>query len=146
MIIETFVIGLVVGFLFYELTDVSPGGVVPPAYLALFVHQPNKIFVTLAIAVLVWGMLELAARHLIVYGRRRMLLAILLGCTLKLLLEYWIRPAMPVGLNLESIGYVIPGLIANEMARQKPVPTLAGLAIVTVIVYLALLLLHGQPV
>lgn len=145
MVIEAFVIGLIVGFLFYELTDISPGGVVPPAYFALFVSQPGKILVTLLIAFVVWGALHMAAKYLIVYGRRRMLLALLLGCCLKILLEFWIRPEMPIGLNLESIGYVIPGLIANEMARQRPLPTLAGLGIVTVIVALVLLLIYGRP-
>jgi poly-gamma-glutamate biosynthesis protein PgsC/CapC len=143
VIIEAFVIGLVLGFLYYEITGISPGGVVPPAYLALFMGQPHKILVTLGIAVVVWFALEEASRHLIVYGRRRLLLAILLGCCLKLGIEYWIRPAMPIALNLESIGYVIPGLIANEMARQKALPTIASVGIVTAMTYLVLLLLHG---
>jgi len=145
VVIEAFVIGLIVGFLFYELTGISPGGVVPPAYFALFIAQPGKILVTLLLAIAVWGTLITAAKYLVVYGRRRMLLAILLGCALKIILEFWIRPDIPVGLNLESIGYVIPGLIANEMARQRPLPTLAGLGIVTVVVALILLLIHGRP-
>jgi poly-gamma-glutamate biosynthesis protein PgsC/CapC len=143
VIIEAFVIGLVLGFLYYELTGISPGGVVPPAYLALFMGQPQKIVVTMGIALVVWLALEAASRHLIVYGRRRLLFAILLGCCLKLGIEYWIRPVIPVALNLESIGYVIPGLIANEMARQKAIPTVASIGVVTVMTYLALLLLYG---
>jgi poly-gamma-glutamate biosynthesis protein PgsC/CapC len=143
VIIEAFVIGLVLGFLYYEFTGISPGGVVPPAYLALFMGQPHKIATTLGIAFVVWLILETASRHLIVYGRRRLLLAILLGCCLKLGIEYWIRPAIPIALNLESIGYVIPGLIANEMARQKAIPTVASIGIVTVMTYLTLLLLRG---
>jgi hypothetical protein len=35
---------------------------------------------------------------------------------------------------LQSIGYIIPGIIANEIGRQKMAPTLLGLGIVTVII------------
>jgi hypothetical protein len=44
-------------------------------------------------------------------------------------------------LDLHSIGYIIPGLIANEMGRQKIVSTLLGLGIVTLIVFQISLLL-----
>ncbi|NOX89741.1 MAG: poly-gamma-glutamate biosynthesis protein PgsC, partial [Calditrichaeota bacterium] len=50
MLFEYFFIGLVVGFIFYEITGITAGGVVAPAYFALFVKEPNKIFVTLLIA------------------------------------------------------------------------------------------------
>jgi len=44
-------------------------------------------------------------------------------------------------IDLKSIGYIIPGLIANEIARQKLVLTLSGLGIVTVVTYLIILLI-----
>jgi hypothetical protein len=52
-----------------------------------------------------------------------------------------IQPLPWVGIDLQSIGYIIPGLIGNEMVRQRAVPTLASLAIVTVAVYFILRLL-----
>ena len=48
---------------------------------------------------------------------------------------------MPIsGIELRSIGYIIPGLIANEMRRQGIFPTIYSLAIVSIIVRLILLL------
>ena len=58
MLFEYFFIGLVIGFVFYELTDVSPGGVIAPAYCALYVHEPMRIVVTIAIALAVWGIMD----------------------------------------------------------------------------------------
>jgi poly-gamma-glutamate biosynthesis protein PgsC/CapC len=143
MVIEALFIGLVAGFLFYEATGISPGGVVAPGYIALFVNQPSKIGMTLLIAFGVWGILEFASARLILYGRRKLLLSLLLGFCIKLGIEQWIQPLPSVHVDLHSIGYVIPGLIANEFSRQKVLSTLSGLAIVSVIVALAMLLIKN---
>ena len=140
MIIESFFIGLIIGFLFYEIVGVSPGGVIAPAYFALFIHQPGKIAVTVLIAVLVWLAVLFLSRWLIIYGRRKLLIALILGFLLKLFFEFKLQPLTGFQIDLQSIGYIIPGLIANEMVRQKALPTLAALGIVTVLIYLTLLL------
>lgn len=142
MVIETLFIGLIIGFIFYELTGVSPGGVIAPGYFALYIYQPNKIVMTVLIAVIVWGILELSMRNLIVYGRRKLLLALLLSFSLKIIVEQWIQPMQHLPFDIQSIGYIIPGLIANEMSRQRFIPTVASLGIVTVIVYFVVTLLQ----
>lgn len=140
MIIKIFIIGLTIGFIFYEMTDISAGGVIAPAYFAIFIHEPNRIFVTLIIAFLVFLILKVLMSRFIVYGRRRLFLALLLGFALKLLIENVIQPMPNIVLDLRSIGYLVPGLIANEMVRQKIIPTLTGLGIVTILIYFVLLI------
>jgi poly-gamma-glutamate biosynthesis protein PgsC/CapC len=144
MVIETLFIGLIVGFIFYELTGISPGGVIAPGYFALYIHQPAKIVVTVIIALAVWGLLDYCSRNFIVYGRRKLLLALLLSFSLKIIVEQWIQPLPQVSFDIQSIGYIIPGLIANEMSRQRFIPTISALGIVTVVVYFAVTLI--QPV
>ncbi len=70
-----------------------------------------------------------------------MLLALVLGFLLKLAIDLIIQPMPLIRLDLQSIGYIIPGLIANEMSRQKVVPTLLSIGIVTLITYQIALLL-----
>ncbi len=142
MIVELFVIGLIIGFLFYELTGLSPGGVIAPAYLALFINQPGKIGMTLLLALLIYLLIRLMSARLILYGRRKFLLAVLLGFFLKLFIENLVQPLPPVRLDLQSIGYIIPGLIAHEMGRQKPVPTLLSLGIVALLIFQIALLIR----
>ncbi len=140
MLIEIFFIGLVVGFIYYEIIGISPGGVIAPAYFALFIHQPQRILVTLFIALVVWIIIRYLSMHLIIYGRRRLLLALLLGFTLKLLLEQGIQGTEFSHLDLQSIGYIISGLIANEMSRQNVIQTLASLGIVMFLTYFIIIL------
>ncbi|MDX2414901.1 MAG: poly-gamma-glutamate biosynthesis protein PgsC [Bacteroidales bacterium] len=132
---------MIIGFLFYEITGISPGGVIAPAYLALFIYDPAKIAMTLVISFLVFLIIRYLSRTTILYGRRKFLLAVLLSFVIKLLIENIIQPMDVITLDLQSIGYIIPGLIANEMSRQKVIPTLLGTGIVTLIVVLTSMLI-----
>lgn len=135
MILQLFIIGLVVGFIFYEITGISPGGVIAPAYFALFIYEPDRIIMTLIIALIVYAIIRVFSAHLILYGRRKFLMAVLLSFFLKLLIDSVIQPLDMMKLDLQSIGYIIPGLIANEMGRQKITSTLLSLGIVTMIIF-----------
>jgi poly-gamma-glutamate biosynthesis protein PgsC/CapC len=141
MIIEIFLIGLIVGFLFYEWVGISPGGVVAPAYFALFIYQPGKIVMTLLITFAVYYLIVFFAARFVLYGRRKLLLSLILSFCFKLSIEYWIQPLSMVQLDLQSIGYIVPGLVANEMGRQAIIPTLSGLGIVTVLTFLITLVM-----
>lgn len=142
MITEALLIGLVAGFICYELFDVSPGGIVSPGYLALFIGEPLRLGTTVLIALIVWILIEVLSKHLILYGKRKFLLALLTGFLLKMLSEQVIMPGFELQTGLMSIGYIIPGLIASEMSRQKPVPTLLALGIVTLFTALVILIIR----
>jgi len=140
MIYQAIGIGFFVSFLFYELTGFSPGGFVVPGYIALFLNQPLRILITLIVALLTYFVIKKISNYIILYGRRRFFFTIIVGFLLKWLVEVVIV-RMPIpGIDLRAIGYIIPGLIANEMKRQGIFPTLYSLLIVSVCVYLILLL------
>ena len=140
MIYQAIGIGIVVSFAFYEIVGLSPGGIVVPGYIALFLDQPIRILVTLLVALLTYFIISKLTNYIILYGRRRFLAMILIGFLLKWLVEEIII-TMPIsGIELRSIGYIIPGLIANEMRRQGILPTIYSLVIVSIIVWLILLL------
>lgn len=141
MVPELFIIGLIAGFLYYEWTGISPGGVIPPAYFALFLHQPERMATTVLLAVVVGLGVRFLQRHTFLYGRRRLMAALLLGFAAKWLLERFVAPAVFQTLELRTIGYIVPGLVANDLVRQRMAPTLLSLGIVTVVVGLVGLLL-----
>ena len=140
MIYQAIGIGIVVSFAFYEIVGLSPGGIVVPGYIALFLDQPIRILITLLAALLTYFIVSKLSNYIILYGRRRFLAMILIGFLLKWLIEEIIITIPISGIELRSIGYIIPGLIANEMRRQGILPTLYSLAIVSIIVQLILLL------
>jgi poly-gamma-glutamate biosynthesis protein PgsC/CapC len=125
-------VGLLLSLLFTGLTGLYPGGIIVPSYLVLFVSQPARIVGTLLAALLTLLVYRLASRYLILFGRRRFVLLILLGATWAML---WLRllPSLfPRSLEFRVIGWVIPGLIANHCDRQGATVTFASLVTVTV--------------
>lgn len=143
LLTEAIAIGLVLGFFCYERIGLSAGGFVVPGYLALYWDRPWMVAATLALAFMVHRTVEGIGRIAIVYGRRRFMLCLLAGFAGQWLLEVVILHTGMLPMEMDAIGYIIPGLIANEMSRQRVVPTVCMLVALSVAVRLMLILL-GQ--
>ncbi|MBE3130852.1 MAG: poly-gamma-glutamate biosynthesis protein PgsC [Acidobacteria bacterium] len=136
MIVETLLIGLVLALLWAEITDISPGGIIVPGYFALYLDRPLRAAATLAVALLTLAIYRFLARHLILFGRRRFVLTVLVGAVLS---QAWllVLPRLfdaPL-VELRVIGWIIPGILASSLARQKVLPTLASLAAVATLTF-----------
>ncbi len=135
-------LGIACGIIFQELAGVSPGGVIAPAYLALYLDQPGRVVSTLVVSLLAYGAVAIGGRSLLLYGRRRTGATILVGFVLRWAWEGAALSAWP-GLGLDAIGFLVPGLIAVECDRQGVISTWSGLLIVASVVRLAVLTLRG---
>ena len=132
---ETIFIGVVIALLYTEVTGIYPGGIIVPAFLALTLDQPVRALAAVGIACLSVAVYRAASRHLILFGRRRFVVMVLLG---GLWAQAWwlIAPSLfPAPASVRVLGWIVPGLLANNLERQKFVPTLASLATVTVLIY-----------
>ncbi|UCF65802.1 MAG: poly-gamma-glutamate biosynthesis protein PgsC [bacterium] len=138
MILSAFALGILLGFIFFELSGLTAGGIIVPGYIALYLHEPLRIFATIFIALVTYGIISLLANFMILYGRRRFLMAILVGFLLRGITD-WLQVKIPeAGWDLHVIGYIIPGLIANEFFRQGIFKTILALTIVSITVFLIL--------
>ena len=96
----------------------------------------------MGIALLTYYIVLFLSNHLILYGKRRFLSMVLISFIVKWLIESFLFQLPIVSVEIQSIGYIIPGLLANEMRRQGICPTLLATAIVTILVRLTLYLLR----
>lgn len=137
-------LGLVASFAFMELTGLSAGGLVVPGYVALYLDQPGRVAATLALALATYLVVRLLSNWVIIYGRRRFMAMILVGFWLEWAFARiaWEIPPLALGQEFRAIGYVIPGLIANEAAKQGILRTFAGALVVSTAVRLVLLLVR----
>ena len=118
-------IGITVNLLLTELFGLASAGLVVPGYLALYLAQPARLLATAVLAVLTWGIVKFGlARVVVLYGRRRFGVTILVGFLLNMLLLRVLRVLPSEGLDLRAIGFIIPGLIANQALAQGLWPTL----------------------
>ena len=72
-------VGLIVSLAVTEVFGLTAGGMIVPGYFALSVHRPIDLLVTMLVALATFGVVRLASQHIIVYGRRRIVLALLFG-------------------------------------------------------------------
>ncbi len=131
-------LGIVLSLFLTETLGVTAGGVIVPGYIALYLHHPWQVISTFAVALTVYFIIQGLSRVMLIYGKRRLVLSLLLGFFLGVLTKkYLLFPEE--GVNLAVIGNIIPGLIASWMDRQGVTRTASVILIVAVVVQLFLM-------
>jgi poly-gamma-glutamate biosynthesis protein PgsC/CapC len=144
LIPEAIGLGLVTSLFFTEAVGFAAGGFVVPGYIALFLDRPILVLGTILAALFTYFCLMLAGRFFLLYGRRTLVLAVLLGFLFGQLMQR--IPAVgatTMAGGVAAIGYIIPGLLAYWMTRQGIVQTLSAMCVAAVLVRLGLIVLHG---
>ncbi|TXT44635.1 MAG: CapC protein [Spirochaetes bacterium] len=111
-------LGIVSSFLYTELTGYFAGGLVGSGYLALFLGQPSRLAATFAIAAASRFLVGFLSKRMIIYGRRRFMALVLTGMALSWAWETLAGFVPSSDLDLRAIGFIVPGLIANDMWKQ----------------------------
>jgi poly-gamma-glutamate biosynthesis protein PgsC/CapC len=137
-------LGVILSMIFQEVVGVSAGGIVVPGYVALQMHEPLRLLGTFLVSFITFGIIRVLGQFMFIYGRRRLVLSILLG----FVLGYFSRQStfyelFGVDLQMQAVGFIIPGLIANWMDKQGVVKTLLALLLVSSCVRLLMMLVTG---
>ena len=142
MVEVTIGLGIVLSLLLSETLGVTAGGIIVPGYMALYLHQPLQVIITILVAILVWGIIQVLGKKVFLYGKRRIVLALILGFFFGFVSRNFIYLPQEIG-SVAVIGNIIPGLIANWMDRQGVIRTVSVVILTAVIVKLSTILLFG---
>ncbi len=137
-------LGLVLSLLAYEGFGLAAGGLVVPGYIALQLGAPERLAGVFVVALVTVAILHLVARYTFVFGRRQLVLCVLVGCLLSIFSRGYLR--FDVGLStveLYAVGWVIPGLIANWFLKQGIVRTMCTIVITSTLVRFLVILCFG---
>ena len=112
-------IGMVLSLFLTETLGVTAGGIIVPGYIAMNLESPERLIITFGISIITFLIIKSLSQFIMVYGKRRLVLALLIG----FLLGYLTRSennlvSSLTELDFVVIGNIIPGLIANWMDRQ----------------------------
>jgi gamma-polyglutamate biosynthesis protein CapC len=137
-------LGVLISLIFHEVFGAAAGGIVVPGYIAMHLSEPLRLLGTILVAYVSYWAIRLISRYIFIYGRRRLVLAILLG----FIFGYLSRQAisyefLSADMRLEAIGYIIPGLIANWFERQGVFKTIATMLIAASLVRILVVLFTG---
>jgi len=140
-------LGVILSMIFQEVIGVSAGGIVVPGYVALQMHEPLRLLGTFIVSFTTFGIIKGLSKFMFIYGRRRLVLSILIGFVLG-----WssrqstFYDMFGVDLQMQAVGFIIPGLISNWMDKQGVVKTLLCLLLVASCVRLLLMLVTGGEI
>ncbi|MDD2493450.1 MAG: poly-gamma-glutamate biosynthesis protein PgsC [Bacilli bacterium] len=139
MMINIIILGIIVSIIFYEITDISPGGIVVPGLMVMYVNQFDKMIYTVIVAIITYLVVKFISRYLVIFGKRRFVILILISILINFLLQTLLHSFSINLLSVSIIGYSIAGIIANDMYKQGIKRTLPALAIVLVVLELIIL-------
>ena len=123
-------IGMVLSLFLTETLGVTAGGIIVPGYIAMNLEDPYRLIITFGISIITYLLIKLISQFVLVYGKRRLVLALLLG----FFLGYFFQHDTNLFSDLKKmdfivIGNIIPGLIANWMDRQGVLRTICTILI-----------------
>lgn len=123
------IIGILVSIIFYELTDISPGGIIVPGLLVMHLQSIEKVIFTIIVALLTFLIVKFLSKYLLVFGKRRFVLMIIVSLILSIVFELITHALSGYLISVSLVGYTIAGLIANDFYKQGVKKTLPALAI-----------------
>lgn len=133
---DLLLLGIFLSLAYTELTDLSPGGIIVPAYFAMYFYDPKRLLGTVVLSLICVVIVKLLSRFMILYGRRRFAVYVMTGIFLRMVVGYAVSDLAV------SIGYLIPGILGRDMERQKIHLTLLSLGIVTLLIRLAYMIIR----
>jgi len=136
-------IGMVLSLFLTEALGVTAGGIIVPGYIAMNLDSPERLIITFGISILTFLIIKLLSKFIMVYGKRRLVLALLIGFLLGYLprSEYMITAGLGTT-DFIVIGNIIPGLIANWMDRQGVLRTISTVLITAGITKLCIMTIN----
>ncbi len=139
---ELLILGLVLSLIYSEITGISPGGIIVPAYFAIYINDPYKIISTLVTSLICVIIVRRLSNHTILYGKRKFTIYIIIGILLKIFVAYFAFDNLFMFYNLSmTIGYLIPGILGLQIEKQGALQTLSSLGIVTLLIHLTSLII-----
>lgn len=141
-------LGLLMSLIFSEAFGLAAGGMVVPGYIALALAEPWRVVGTVAAGVVTFLTLRLMGRFMLLYGRRFLVMVILVGFVWGHVTRLVFgQTGLPEVLSFEAIGYIIPGLLAYWMERQGALTTIVTMIMAAVLVRLVLIVsVGGVPI
>ncbi len=137
-------LGLVLSLLSYETFGLAAGGIVVPGYIALQLTHPDRLLGTLLVSLVTYLIIKVLGNYTFLYGRRQMVLSLLIGCLLANFSHHFFRINLAMTtLELRAVGWVIPGLIAHWFGKQGIYKTLCALTITSILVRLLVIILFN---
>ena len=115
MTAEVAVLGIALGLVFslvcYLASNLSPGGMITPGWLAVtLVEDAWRVAVIAAVVAVTWVCTLFLQRVMILFGKRLFAAVVLLAVVLQMTLILLMGQTQTVGVTHQTLGFIVPGL------------------------------------
>ncbi|MEY9848749.1 poly-gamma-glutamate biosynthesis protein PgsC/CapC [Streptacidiphilus sp. MAP5-3] len=142
-------LGLVFSLICYLTTNLSPGGMITPGWLALtLVTDVGRFWLVLGVTAVTFLVTVGLQRVVILYGKRLFAAVVLTAVVLQMSVMLALQQEFPLLYTAQTLGFIVPGLIAYQLVRQPKAATVISTTAVTLAAYVVLaagLLLGALP-
>jgi len=129
-------IGLVFALVCYLTTNLSPGGMITPGWIAVtLVEDYLQAAVVVLMTIVTFALSKGMERVVILYGKRLFAAVVMLSVLLQLTVFLIIQRDFPLLFSHQTLGFVAPGLIAYQLIRQPRGATVLATAVVSAATY-----------
>ena len=113
------IIGVIISLLFSEKFGITAGGIIVPAYLAMYFGDLRTVLIIYLVSFITFLIIQFVLpKFVILYGRRKFVACIIIATVFKLAFEY-LFPIMPFEIfEFRGISIIIPALLANTYTKQ----------------------------
>ncbi|MBR3002584.1 MAG: poly-gamma-glutamate biosynthesis protein PgsC [Clostridia bacterium] len=113
------IIGVIISLLFSEKFGITAGGIIVPAYLAMYFGDLRTVLIIYLVSFITFLIIQfILPKFVILYGRRKFVACIIIATVFKLAFEY-LFPIMPFEVfEFRGISIIIPALLANTYTKQ----------------------------
>ncbi|MCF2612421.1 MULTISPECIES: poly-gamma-glutamate biosynthesis protein PgsC [Fusobacterium] len=130
MVNEIIILGIIISIIFYEITEISPGGLIVPAYLAFYMDNPKRVIVTILSGIITYFIVKVISDRTILYGRRKFTVYVLVGFLMREVLKQFNiflegYDIFILGGNI--IGVIIPAIMARDIERNGMIKSIFSL-------------------
>lgn len=130
-------LGVVLSLLSYEIFGMAAGGIVVPGYIALQLTHADRLLGVFLVSLLTYLIVKAISNYTFLYGRRQMVVCLLIGAVLANFSRHFLTVNMAGSIvELQAVGWVVPGLIAHWFGKQGIYRTLCVLLVTSVLVRL----------
>lgn len=137
MVNEIIILGIIISIVFYEITEISPGGLIVPAYLAFYIDNPKRILITILAGIMTYFIVKFISDRTILYGRRKFTVYVLVGFLLRELLKYfniYLEGYDIFILGGNIIGVIIPAIMARDIERNGMTKSIFSLLMLSIFI------------
>ncbi|MCH6196658.1 poly-gamma-glutamate biosynthesis protein PgsC/CapC [Corynebacterium mastitidis] len=128
----TFLVGLVVSYLYFRSRQVSVGGSLTVGYLAASLYMPWNVVFTVLVSVVAWLLIKYVVLKIWLPRPRQifaigLFVGVVCGALWVVGSEYLFGTQVH-GMEFALIGVIVPGMLCNSLVKQGPRRTLLPLA------------------